>query len=144
MQNNKINQEGEEPKSLLKRFADWLDAREERAGRMPVSFMLGLLLVELVGFGLFIMLATCSLKTIVIVSVSTVIGLIVLCCLDKLIRKILFRKKSRVIELSTSGNNKDLKESLIIKTENLESSTVKTESITGNINNIIEEKKDQT
>ncbi len=93
IQKNKINQEDEEPKSLLKKFADWIDEREQRAGRYPISLMIGLLFCMLLGFGFFIMLAICSLKTIIIVSVSTVVGLIVLLYLEKLVRKIFFRKK---------------------------------------------------
>ena len=64
MQNNKVNQEDEEPKSLIKMFIDLVDEREQLAGQPTISFMLGLLLLEFVGFGLYIMLLTCSWQTI--------------------------------------------------------------------------------
>ena len=86
MQDNKINKENEESKFFIRRFMDWIDEREQRAGRPPISFMLGLLLAEFMGFGLFSMMVLCSTKTIIIVSVGTVIGLIVLWGLEKLVR----------------------------------------------------------
>ena len=103
MQDNKINQENEESKFFIRRFMDWImdwiDDREQEAGRPPISFMLYLLILEFVGFGLYIMLLTCSWQTILIVSVSIVVGLIVLWGLEKLVRKIFFRKKN-VIEVN--------------------------------------------
>ena len=113
MQDNEVNQEDEEPKSLLRIIADWIDEREQRAGRLPVSPMIGLVFVEMVGVGFYIMLLTCSSVTIIIVSVSTVVGLIVLWYLEKLVRKIFFRKKSQVIKLSTLENGQNSRESLI-------------------------------
>lgn len=99
--------------------------------------MLGLVLAELAGFGLFIIMVVCSTETIIIISVSTVIGLIVLCGLEKLVRKIFFRKKSQVMKLTNLGNDQNSKERLIDKSEieNLNNG-VKTED-TNHINKII-------
>lgn len=141
MQNNEVNQENEESKFFIRRFMDWIDDREQEAGRPPISFMLYLVLVELIGFGLYIMLLTCSWQTILIVSVSAVIGLIVLWGLEKLVRKICSRKKN-VIELNLS-NSPNFNESLIgqpNQQKNLDGQIIESEKV-GNIN-IIENRQD--
>lgn len=141
MQDNKINQENEESKFFIRRFMDWIDDREQEAGRPPISFMFYLLLVELIGFGLYLMLLTCSWQTILIVSVSTVIGLIVLWGLEKLVRKICSCRKNVIApNLDISQNSK---KSLIDQIHQRESSgdlTIKTGK-GGNIN-IIENGQD--
>ncbi|MBQ9491578.1 MAG: hypothetical protein IJU86_02230 [Firmicutes bacterium] len=141
MQNNEVNQENEESKFFIRRFMDWIDDREQEAGRPPISFMLYLVLVELIGFGLYIMLLTCSWQTMLIVSVSAVIGLIVLWGLEKLVRKICSRKKN-VIELNLS-NSPNFNESLIgqpNQQKNLDGQIIESEKV-GNIN-IIENRQD--
>lgn len=141
MQDNKISKENEESKFFIRRFMDWIDEREQRAGRPPISFMLWLYLAWVIACGFYIMLLTCSWQTMLIVSVGTVIGLIVLWGLEKLVRKIFFRKKN-VIELNLS-NNQNLNKSLIKQINQKEisdDSNLKTEK---SINiNIIENKKD--
>lgn len=107
MQDHKINQENEESKFFIRRFMDWIDQREQEAGRPPISFMLYLLLLEFVGFGLYIMLLTCSWPTMLIVFVSIVIGLIVLWALEKLVRKICSCRKNVIaLNLDISQNSK--------------------------------------
>ncbi len=141
MQNNEVNQENEESKFFIRRFMDWIDDREQEAGRPPISFMLYLLLVELIGFGLYMMLLTCSWQTMLIVSVSIVVGLIVLWGLEKLVRKICSRKKN-VIELNLS-NSPNFNESLIgqpNQQKNLDGQIIESEKV-GNIN-IIENRQD--
>ncbi len=152
MQNNKVNQENEKPKSLLKKFADWIDEREQRAGRLPVSPMIGLVFVEMVGVGLYVMLAMCSWQTMLIISGSTVIGLIVLYCIAELVRKIFFRKKTQITKSltldSNLNNNRDSKEDFIIQANNSNSLTVKTVKVENKTvginsgNNIINNKED--
>ena len=141
MQDNKNSKENEESKFFIRRFMDWIDEREQRAGRPPISFMLWLYLAWVIACGFYIMLLTCSWQTMLIVSVGTVIGLIVLWGLEKLVRKIFFRKKN-VIELNLS-NNQNLNKSLIKQINQKEisdDSNLKTEK---SINiNIIENKKD--
>ena len=145
MQNNEVNQENEESKFFIRRFMDWImgwiDEREQKVGRPPISFMLYLLILEFAGFGLYIMLLTCSWQTILIVSVSIVVGLIVLWGLEKLVRKICSRKKN-VIELNLS-NSPNFNESLIgqpNQQKNLDGQIIESEKV-GNIN-IIENRQD--
>lgn len=141
MQDNKINKENEESKFFIRRFMDWIDEREQRAGRPPISFMLWLYLAWVIACGFYIMLLTCSWQTMLIVSVGTVIGLIVLWGLEKLVRKICSRRKN-VIDpnLDISQNSK---KSLIDQIHQRKSSgdlTIKTGK-GGNIN-IIENRQD--
>ena len=120
---------------------DWIDEREQRAGRPPISFMLWLYLAWVIACGFYIMLLTCSWQTMLIVSVGTVIGLIVLWGLEKLVRKIFFRKKN-VIELNLS-NNQNLNKSLIKQINQKEISDDSNPKTEKSINiNIIENKKD--
>ena len=87
------------------------------------------------------MLLTCSWQTMLIVSVSAVIGLIVLWGLEKLVRKICSRKKN-VIELNLS-NSPNFNESLIgqpNQQKNLDGQIIESEKV-GNIN-IIENRQD--